>query len=119
MNKLEIIIGRNVRTLRKQKRWTQSKLANSIGMSLDMIGRIERGQAAPSIATVDKLAIVFDSKPIVLLTESPILVESTPSRKKHYEHLYSLLSDIDDDVLEWVLGIVSAAIETPGQPHKT
>ncbi len=110
MKNLEIIIGQNVRLLRKQKCWTQTDLAESINMSLDMVGRIERGQAAPSFTTIDKLSKSFDTEPITLLTEQSFSTAKQSLRNKHFEKLHQLLSAITDDELEWVLGIVNAAL---------
>lgn len=39
-----IRFGQSIRALRRRKRWTQQRLADAIGVSRPVIGRIERGQ---------------------------------------------------------------------------
>jgi transcriptional regulator with XRE-family HTH domain len=41
---------------RKEKNWSQTDLANESGVSREMIGKYERGEAAPSIDAAKKIA---------------------------------------------------------------
>lgn len=45
-------IGRNVRYLRRQKGWSISQLAKETGVAEVPLGRIERGENAPSAAVL-------------------------------------------------------------------
>ena len=45
-----------IKTLRETNKLTQSELAESADLSLNFIARIERGEAIPSLVTLDKLA---------------------------------------------------------------
>ena len=49
-------IGERLRHARKTKKMTQVELAQRIGVAHSTIVRIERGQAKPTIETVEKLA---------------------------------------------------------------
>ncbi|MCB9309310.1 MAG: helix-turn-helix transcriptional regulator [Lewinellaceae bacterium] len=53
-------IGRIITTLRKQKDWSQTELATKSGVSREMIGKYERGEAVPSIEAAKKIANAFD-----------------------------------------------------------
>jgi len=50
------IIGANVRAQRKERDWTQERLAIKAGMHLNEVGRVERGVRDMRVSTVAKLA---------------------------------------------------------------
>ena len=54
--KLEVSIGRQVRTLRKKLDLTVSGLANLADLSTGMLSKIENGNASASLATLQSLA---------------------------------------------------------------
>lgn len=56
MSNLKQVFGCQLRAARKGHSWTQTELATKAGLSLEMIGMLERGQAAPSLATIEKLS---------------------------------------------------------------
>src|SRR5919202_1482169 len=49
-------VGRKVRMLRTLKGWSQTKLAEEIGVGQDTISAIERGEHEPRASTLRKLA---------------------------------------------------------------
>ena len=53
-------IGTKISTLRKDKGWSQSDLANMIDASREIIGKYERNENLPSIEMVAKMAKAFD-----------------------------------------------------------
>jgi len=53
-------IGEQIVRLRKTKGWSQDDLAKQIGASRIMIGKYERGDNAPSIEVMLKLARAFE-----------------------------------------------------------
>ena len=46
--------------LRKERGWSQSKLAKKVGTSGPIIGRYERGEITPSVEVAKKLADAFN-----------------------------------------------------------
>jgi transcriptional regulator with XRE-family HTH domain len=54
------IVGRNVRTQRKKRDWTQETLAEHAGMHLNEVGRVERGVRDMRISTIAKLAVALE-----------------------------------------------------------
>ena len=48
--------GRRIRAFRKLKRIQQTELAKRIGISVTTLGRIERGEKAPSEEQLQKMA---------------------------------------------------------------
>lgn len=55
-NNLEMAIGHEVRTLRKNLGITGSDLASATGISLGMLSKIENGNTSPSLTTLQALA---------------------------------------------------------------
>lgn len=51
-----IVTGANIRSMRKEKKLTLRGIAESAGLSFSYIAEIERGEASPSIAILEKLA---------------------------------------------------------------
>jgi len=51
--------GKIITDLRKEKEWSQTDLANNSGVSREMIGKYERGEAVPSIEAAKKIADSF------------------------------------------------------------
>jgi transcriptional regulator with XRE-family HTH domain len=56
VNNLEMAIGHEVRTYRKQLGLTVSDLAASTGMSVGMLSKIENGNISPSLTTLQALS---------------------------------------------------------------
>jgi len=51
-----IEFGKNLRKIRKSKKYTQQDLANDIGVEISQISRIERGIINTSISTANLIA---------------------------------------------------------------
>ena len=56
--------------LRRQRGWTQAELARRAGISQGNLSMIEAGQVMPTVATLVKLAGVFNI-PLVALLPAP------------------------------------------------
>lgn len=56
MENINLILARNLKQLREQKKLSLDKVADMSGISKTMLGQIERGESNPSIATVWKIA---------------------------------------------------------------
>jgi len=52
--------GNIITILRKEKDWSQTDLATKSGVSREMIGKYERGEAVPSVEAAKKIADAFD-----------------------------------------------------------
>lgn len=53
------VFGRRLRAYRKLKHWTQGELADLVGVSVAIIGSLERGTRAPASDLVKKLTEVL------------------------------------------------------------
>lgn len=61
MSTINLRFGLVIRQSRKKRGWSQEALADKANLNRSYLGEIERGDAMPSLATVQKLAIAFDS----------------------------------------------------------
>lgn len=53
---LPLLFGKNVRNHRKALKLTQEQLAERVDVTMETIGKIERGAATPTFATAEKIA---------------------------------------------------------------
>jgi len=54
------LIGSNIRKERKRQRLTIEKLAEKAGITDNFMGKIERGEGMPSLATMDSIACALN-----------------------------------------------------------
>jgi transcriptional regulator with XRE-family HTH domain len=66
MQDWRVIVGKNVRRMRQQRRMTQEKLAFEADLDLTYIGGIERGRRNPSLLAMARIAKAL-SVPLVKL----------------------------------------------------
>ena len=87
--------------LRKAKDWSQTELATNSGVSREMIGKYERGEAAPSIDAAKKIADAFEVSMDYLVGEGI----NVSFDKKNLKRLQDIekLDDITKDKLYFVI----------------
>ncbi|WP_163399422.1 helix-turn-helix domain-containing protein [Flavobacterium fluviatile] len=57
INNVQIKLGATIRKIREKKdQYSQSKLAIEIGMSVNQVARIERGETNPTVKTLTLIA---------------------------------------------------------------
>lgn len=61
-------IGENVKAIRKEKKLTQSELAEEMGISRSYLSDIENNRKNPSIKTLTSLANKLDVSVVYLMT---------------------------------------------------
>lgn len=110
MSTLNDIVGSNLRNLRKLKNLSQEKLAESAGISTDMLGRIERSAATPSFATLEALATALDVQPEALfgaLGQS----DQTGARAEALKQIFSDLARSNDDQVFLIKRVIGAVLD--------
>jgi ribosome-binding protein aMBF1 (putative translation factor) len=53
-------LGREVKTFREQKAWSQSDLAEAAGMTQSAVARFEAGGTVPTIRVLERIAAALD-----------------------------------------------------------
>ena len=59
--------GKRLATIRKEKNWSQEKLALESGIARSYLGGVERGQRNIALVNICKLAETLGVKPAVLM----------------------------------------------------
>lgn len=98
-------LAREARLRRKEIDKTQAEIADALGLSVDMVSRIERVAIAPSLETLEGLARVLGVPPSQLLGGKPALPSS---RNQRLTRIVDRLVDLDDDHLAQVERVLAA-----------
>ena len=67
MSQVSTRFGSAVRKRREELRWSQELLAERAQLNRSYLGEVERGEAVPSLATMDKLAAALELRLSALL----------------------------------------------------
>lgn len=107
-----MLIGNRLRKIRKDKGLTLKEVSKEIGISLPFLSDVERGDANPSINTLEKLAAFYEMQVAELL----INVENTQVEKIFPAELLELQKSegLSDD---WMNTLVS--VQYRGNQPKT
>lgn len=107
------LVGVNIRAARKAKGLTQFQLAEQSGLSVDFVGKVERGTTSPSIESLKHIADAL-SVPLRDLFEG----EAFPT-KEALVHLNRLCREREDAEIELILGIAQLIFERPRDRSRT
>ena len=100
-------MGANLRHHRGAAGLTQGRLAERVGLSSDMISRLQRGTAAPSFLTIELLARVLDILPEALFNRFDAM-QLPGERGRLMDQLQSKTARLDNDDLAWLLKLIEA-----------
>ncbi len=70
MTAISTRLGATLRSARRERRWSQERLAEVSGLDRSYVGEIERGAVSPSLATLEKLAKALDLRLSELISRS-------------------------------------------------
>jgi rhodanese-related sulfurtransferase/transcriptional regulator with XRE-family HTH domain len=85
---LDHLIADNLRELRKQRGWSLDDLARMMNVSRSLLGQIELGNSAPSVAVVWKIARAFDV-PFATMLATATNAATSVMRKANAKRLVS------------------------------
>ncbi len=63
-------LGASVRTMREQRGWTQTRLAEAAGMTQSALARFEAGGTVPTLALLERIADAFHARLVVRFDET-------------------------------------------------
>lgn len=81
MENINLILSKNLKHLRNERKLSLDKLADLTGISKTMLGQIERGESNPSITTVWKIANGLKISFTALINEPPSDAVVVPKSK--------------------------------------
>lgn len=95
---LATIFGTNLRHHRKAKHLTQAQLAEKASLSTEMVSKIERGIAAPSFTTIERLSAILDVPEVVFFGVG-LIVTTDSERTRILSKIQTKLSRLNEDQL--------------------
>ena len=109
MNGIELLetLSSNIRFFRKQKMWTQEKLAEEAEMSVQAINFFEGKRRWPGEDSLSKIASALGVEVYQLFipkNKKPITIEDTPENEK-------IRNQITDEVVDDVRRILNKALD--------
>ena len=104
------IFGANLRHYRKAKGQTQADLAEAVNLSTEMISKIERGVAAPSFSTIEKLSEIL-GVPEVVFFGVGLIVTTGGERNQILSKIQTKLSRLNEDELVRADRMLSALMD--------
>ncbi len=96
MEKHITVLGNNIRQIRREKDLSQEALAEFADINVTFLGKIERGQANPTIETLLKISRAFEM-PVTKLFEYP---QSIYGNTNDDSRLEALISEFADKIKE-------------------
>jgi transcriptional regulator with XRE-family HTH domain len=99
-------VSKTIADLRRQRDWSQADLASKSGVSREMIGKYERGEAVPSIDAAKKIADAFDVSMDYLVGEGM----HASFDKKNLKRLQDI-EKLDSDVKEKLYFVIDNIIQ--------
>lgn len=108
MSDLQKLFGQELRNTRRARGLTQAELAERIDRSLDMVGRLERGQISPSFETIERVIEALEVPAANLFGGTDTLGTLRSSQLKS---LVLKARELDDNALALALRLVEAISE--------
>ncbi|HWO95349.1 MAG TPA: helix-turn-helix transcriptional regulator [Bacillus sp. (in: firmicutes)] len=107
------LVGERIRTLRKEKNYTQESLSEKSGIHVTYISDIERGERNISMETLEKVIIALEVNPVeVFRIEGIEGIEERANRQELIGALNSLLSGRKTEELKLVLRLAKDVLGT-------
>ncbi|WP_019639979.1 helix-turn-helix domain-containing protein [Paenibacillus fonticola] len=107
------LVGERIRTLRKEKGYTQESLSEKSGIHVTYISDIERGERNISMETLEKVISALEVNPVeVFRIEGIEDIEERADRQELIEALNSLLSGRRTEEVKLVLRLAKDVLGT-------
>ena len=66
------VVARRLREIRRERRLSQEELAARAGVNRNYVGKIERGENSPTVEMLEKIAVVLEIEPELLLRDGKL-----------------------------------------------
>ena len=100
--------GARLKTLRKQKNWSQKELAAKVAIRFQQLNKYESGLNVPPADMLVKLAYTLDVSVDYLLTGNPM--EDSPLASSRLFKRFQVLEHLNQDDQDTVIKIIDAMI---------
>ncbi|MEK3720592.1 helix-turn-helix domain-containing protein [Paenibacillus sp. FSL H8-0034] len=113
------LVGERIRTIRKEKGYTQESLAEKSGVYITYISDIERGERNITLETLDKVITALDILPSELFKfENIESIEERTDKKILLNALNSLVSGRKVEEIQLVLRMMKDMLDTYSKINK-
>lgn len=93
-------VGKLIAQRRQERSWTQSQLAEKLGVGYEAVSRMERGVIVPTIGKLKQLAEVFNC-PI-----DELLFETSSRATEQATVIHEMIDDLSNDDRAWVVELI-------------
>ena len=90
-------MSEKIKILRKEKKWSQSELAEKLNVHITHISRLETGKYAPSLDLLKKIAETFEVTTDYQLYENVDSLDSIHLQNKPLYERMKLLDSLDEE----------------------
>jgi transcriptional regulator with XRE-family HTH domain len=103
-------VGERIKELRSKKGWTQTDLANQVGITYVQVGRYEKQKAKPSSQVLQKIATALDTTIDFLMNGSSTEQAIDTINDKELLVLFSEIENLSDQDKEMIKFFLDAVI---------
>jgi transcriptional regulator with XRE-family HTH domain len=100
----------NIKRLRKQKKWSQTVLADKVGSHLSHINRIETGKYKPSLDVLKKLAEVLEVSLDYLTSETDEDFEEVKIEDTSLAQRIKLIDSLDEEDRQALIRVIDSML---------
>lgn len=99
-------ISRNIKKLRDNLGWNQSKLASEAGITAAALSKIEKGDGrVPTIVVLRKIASALKVQPSEITGEEPGNTSKTDERNREFYRKWDILDNLEETDQEMLKGM--------------
>jgi transcriptional regulator with XRE-family HTH domain len=113
-DRLDRIIGKNIRTEREMRKMSREELAESLDLTVSHMGLIERGERGATAVTLEKLAYVFGLKIDALFCDDRKLAVRQGGHEDKIESsrlkIASLLTRLNEKETDFVIHVIKGIL---------
>ena len=100
------IISKNIKNLRDNLGWNQSKLATEAGITAAALSKIEKGDGrVPTIVVLRKIASALKVQPYEITGEEPKNISETEERNREFYRRWDVLDTLPKEDQEMLKGM--------------
>jgi len=100
------IISRNIKALRENLGWNQSKLASEAGITAAALSKIEKGDGrVPTIVVLNKIASALKVQPFEITGEEPQNLSESSERNREFYRKWDVLESLSPEDQKMLKGM--------------
>ena len=103
-------IHEKIKKLRQEKGWSQTQLANKLGVHSQHISRYERGNSNPSADTLSKFAEVFGVSVDYLLNEEADNINAYRIKDKQLQKYFEEVDQLNEEDKSLIKGVIDSVL---------